>query len=461
MLPNLVRRMLQSLTIRNPWVLHSNRMAVKPDKILCVFILLVAGFFILIPDTRGQIMEYVRNNAVPLKSVDLNDTAFDDLLPVARAIGNKRIVMLGELFHGDATTFEAKARLIKFLHQKMGFNVLAFEGDFFALNHGWQRFKNGEIKIDTFLQSSIFPVWTCCKQCSAVFNYIMDSAEGDHPLTITGFDNQIMSGYTTRNLQKYVSGILNTSKIGFSKNAAYSRYLSLLDSPAIARGAKCIPLFDSLINYTSTILTQTDSILPKDEFPAKVFENLLVFYKQARYYWDTQKQDSGYSPFRDYQMAENLKWLATRKYPGEKILVWAHNAHIFKNSDVTFNKKTGQGYSMGYYFTRDKILMDQTYIIGFTEYSGFGKFINQKNAVKVTRPNSHGLEQWLNDRGYPFAFIDFSGFSVTHPENRETFYMKREIFAEEKSFWHRFYDGIFFIQKMEPCESTIGILKNK
>jgi len=426
-------------------------------KISHALILLFAGLFMSTADTRGQVMEYVGNNAVRVKSVDLNDTAFDDLLPIAKAIGNRRIVMLGELFHGDATTFEAKARLIRFLHERLGFNVIAFESDFFALNDGWQRYKNGGIRIDTLLQSSIFPVWTCCGQCAVLFNYVIDRSAGDNPLMVTGFDNQIMSGYTIRNLKRYIGNVLADSKIGFTQNAAYPRYLSLLDSPAIARGARCIPLFDSLINYTSTILTQTNGILPGDGFADRVLENLLVFYKQARYYWETQKQDSGYAPFRDYQMAENLKWLVTTKYPREKILVWAHNAHIFKNSDVAVNKKTHQGYSMGYYFTQDPALIDQTYIIGFTEYSGLGKFANQENAVKVTRPNSHGLEQWLNDKGYPFSFVDFSAFTATHPENRETFYMKREIFAEERSYWHRIYDGVFFIQRMEPCERTNGI----
>jgi len=48
-----------------------------------------------------------------------------------KAIGNSRIVVLGEESHGDGATFLAKVRLIKFLHQKMGFDVLAWEAGLF------------------------------------------------------------------------------------------------------------------------------------------------------------------------------------------------------------------------------------------------------------------------------------------------------------------------------------------
>ena len=42
---------------------------------------------------------------------------------------------------------------------------------------------------------------------------------------------------------------------------------------------------------------------------------------------------------RDREMAENIGWLADTKYPGAKIVVWAHNFHV---SDTT-----ARGRSMG------------------------------------------------------------------------------------------------------------------
>jgi erythromycin esterase-like protein len=41
--------------------------------------------------------------------------------------------LLGEQNHGDAPALFAKTKLVKYLHEKHGFNILAFESDFYGL----------------------------------------------------------------------------------------------------------------------------------------------------------------------------------------------------------------------------------------------------------------------------------------------------------------------------------------
>ena len=52
---------------------------------------------------------------------------YKDLAMLKPLLHDKRIVFLGESSHGVAEFNLAKTRLIQFLHQEMGYNVLAFE----------------------------------------------------------------------------------------------------------------------------------------------------------------------------------------------------------------------------------------------------------------------------------------------------------------------------------------------
>ncbi|HEX5720591.1 MAG TPA: hydrolase, partial [Thermoanaerobaculia bacterium] len=82
----------------------------------------------------GQDPEQVRwlaGHTVAVRSVDPADEDFSDLMPLVQVLGKARVVQLGEATHGDGATFLAKGRLIRFLHQVMGFDVLAWESGIF------------------------------------------------------------------------------------------------------------------------------------------------------------------------------------------------------------------------------------------------------------------------------------------------------------------------------------------
>ena len=67
---------------------------------------------------------WLLDNAIVLDSISPGDQDFSDLEPLKAVLADKRIVLLGERTHGDGAAFLAKTRLIKFLHQEMGFDVL-------------------------------------------------------------------------------------------------------------------------------------------------------------------------------------------------------------------------------------------------------------------------------------------------------------------------------------------------
>src|SRR5262245_42055627 len=128
-------------------------------------------------DTR---IAWLKQHAIPLRSIDPTDEDFTDLEPLRAAIGDARIVQLGEQSHGDGATFHAKARLIKFLHQKMGFDVLAFESSLYDCSKAWEALKRGDQPLEAF-QQGVFGIWTGSEQVQPLIEYVSKAAKTDRP----------------------------------------------------------------------------------------------------------------------------------------------------------------------------------------------------------------------------------------------------------------------------------------
>src|SRR6185437_5850958 len=72
-------------------------------------------------------------HAHAIRTIEPEDDDYDDLEPFGDAVGDARIVQLGECSHGSGTDFKAKARLVRFLHARMGFDVLVWESGLHAM----------------------------------------------------------------------------------------------------------------------------------------------------------------------------------------------------------------------------------------------------------------------------------------------------------------------------------------
>ena len=81
---------------------------------------------------------WLREHAVPVRSIDPDDTDFSDLEFLHETLGGARVVLLGEADHGGGSDLMAKTRLTKFLHQRMGFEVVAFEAGLHSSAVAWR-----------------------------------------------------------------------------------------------------------------------------------------------------------------------------------------------------------------------------------------------------------------------------------------------------------------------------------
>ena len=137
------------------------------------------------PEINKLWLNWIKTNSNEIKSLDSDD--FSDLKFLPNYLQNKKIIQLGESTHGAKEFNKMKVRLIKYLHQELNFNVLAFESSVFACFYAYaNKLDEGPTKL---MRNSIFGVWYT-EEVKELFSYIIETQKTKNPLILVGFDIQ-------------------------------------------------------------------------------------------------------------------------------------------------------------------------------------------------------------------------------------------------------------------------------
>ena len=142
------------------------------------------------PPGNDELQRWIEQNAIRMTvegSGRLHSRSSDRLLA---AIGDARIVMLGEPSHGAGTAFAAKSRLVQLLHQRLGFDVLVWESGIIDLERTEAGLRRSLDPVEA-AQRGILTIWSASAECRPLFAYAKKSWNGPRPLTMAGFDMQL------------------------------------------------------------------------------------------------------------------------------------------------------------------------------------------------------------------------------------------------------------------------------
>ena len=412
---------------------------------------------------------YLKNKSLKIRSINPSNDDFSDLMPLKKVIGDAQVVMLGEGTHHDANTYRARTRLIKFLHQEMGFDVLAFESGFYDVSRAWQNIQAGKDADSEFYNSVFFGGLV---EFYPLIEYIQGQVKTKKPLEITGFDSQL-TGTPTRDtlvsdLREFFKEVgIQTNALDegspFAKQLVLQGMLGGYTPPDQA----FIDTFVDLRKQVASKVTNPKS--PKIAYMLQLLESIetnarnwrLGAEAKEKKYTVEQQIKLGMHDMRDKQMARNLIWLAQVRYPKRKIIASAASVHtgysdIFIN-DPYFKKKwrNVELPLMGYYVRQ--ALGSKVYSISFTYYEGMaGTITNYPESTWKIETNQRPeieLEELFHSTRMEYAFLD-----LRNPRKGGEWLKGRFVSrvgggnGAMEGKWNTYLDGIIYIREGKAVE---------
>ena len=144
-------------------------------------------------------MEMVRARMMPMAANHPADLSDSQLQAFGDAIGDARVVALAEQTHGGRQEFELKTRLLRYLHERKGFDVLLLESGVFDVALLQEAMKRGE-KLDALAPGNVFYMYAKSDAGRGLLRYLDEQQAGPKPLLLSGIDSQLSGGYSRSEL---------------------------------------------------------------------------------------------------------------------------------------------------------------------------------------------------------------------------------------------------------------------
>jgi erythromycin esterase-like protein len=117
---------------------------------------------------RDLLQRWIEQDAVKVSAGPEKSWSARESERLLAAIGDARIVMLGEPSHGAGAAFAAKVRLVRLLHERRGFDVLAWESGLIDLERTEAGLRGDLDPVDA-ARRGIFAIWSASAECQPLF----------------------------------------------------------------------------------------------------------------------------------------------------------------------------------------------------------------------------------------------------------------------------------------------------
>ncbi|MBT3220942.1 MAG: erythromycin esterase family protein, partial [Proteobacteria bacterium] len=290
---------------------------------------------------------------IPIEELTPHAISLSNPQALKERLQGVEVIYLGEATHGDGATFAAKWQLIQFLHEEMGFDVLAFEADLVTCELAANRGLSGSALI----QYCSLAQWFRSTNVTDGVKWLDSSGttgHGDKPLHLAGFDCQagpMMKKEWVPRLRDFLV-VIDSQVPSDPQFEQFSRLLdrlahwnfyeeverrwpSLSQLEQTKRLVKVRPKKAEREAFFSTLKTIEGQTRDSDHIDSAMWVRIYDSIRGlAGMTWADKTDIAERNRLRDAQMGANLLALAK----GHKVIAWGATIHGIHDSE-TLGKK--------------------------------------------------------------------------------------------------------------------------
>jgi erythromycin esterase len=353
-----------------------------------------------------------------------------------------------------------RLQLIRYLHEQLGFDVLAFEGSWLQ---AWlaedllYRCKDSVDCVEDAQRLAWFPLWQTDAMRS-VLDYVVATQRTAHPLYLASFDNQPGSDAKFQGSGEAALAALF---------AALEQYPAKRDPAIIARWQHALPSFFGCYPEAPkhTDAERQAAVLALSELRAWIQEiapsvQPATHARALRSIPDSLEKSvqlctvaptsafgpGTYQQLRDQLNANNVIALRDRVSQRHRIILWAHHSHVRQEWSTQLP-------SMGQRI--EEMIGNELYTVGV--FAGDGESISVDDRAdpplalrKLPSSSGYELESALSKLSDHDFLLDFSTADQTSP------WMRRMSFRDENGTGHvvpaKSFSALVFVHKIHAPE---------
>lgn len=379
---------------------------------------------------------------------------------IRKAIGKSRVVMLGELTHGDGTSFEVKVELAKFLHREMGFDALIWESGLYDCAE-MDAAIGGTKPIGEVARMGVFSHWSQGKESLPIFEYARQTRKTSRPLVMAGFDLQGSGNASNSMFPDFLDWFKDSKEFTAEDravvDAAFQKARSATNAAEMNEAQMAV--YGTAVYFLRALESNQKGFQEKWgkdwQFRKAVLLSTPQYHRMLQMHQEVQEKKRPFAhPYnlREKVNANNLMWLVDNHFKGKKVMVWAHNVHIVQEVPSRpggyVEPVTGEVESTGRLVSLE--LGNDLYSLGFIANRGNWSWLG--NPVIPFRPVEEGsLEAILHKSKAPFGFLDLRGLPATHEFRKPlAATIDQQNPLTVKRDWGKAFDGFIYIDEMKP-----------